>query len=157
MSSLEEEEVAALRKAEQVAVAAPVLPEPKAHECDWHEHGADAAPLGAAIKVSGTQETSLDGWLAHLRDTLYSEDSRLLHAFEGKIRANWQRIEVTAGRTKANRFFFLRCKQCDQYSYGRFGWWAEESADGQDSAAGARDDLANFCNSQRVQSRKRWV
>ena len=90
---------------------------PKAHECDWHEHGADAAPLGAAVAVSGTQETNLQAWLDHLRNTLYSEGSRPLDAFEGKIRANWQRIEVTAGRSKTNRFFFVRCKLCDQYSY----------------------------------------
>ena len=143
-----EEEVAALRQARQAdqaaAVAAPVLPELKAHGCDWHENRAHSAPLGEAIAVSGVQETDPNAWLAHLRDTLYSEDSRPLDAFEGKIRAHWQCIEVTACRTQANRSFHVRCKKCDQYSYGRFGWWA----DGQDSAGGARDDLAKFFKAQ---------
>ena len=130
---------------------------PKAHECDWHEHGADAPPLGAAIAVSGTQETNLQAWLDHLRNTLYDNDCRPLDAFEGKIRANWQRIEVTACRARANRFFHACCKQCAQYSYGRFGWWADRSADGEDSAGGARDDLAKFFNFQGVSSGKPQV
>ena len=96
-----EKEVAALRQAEQAAVGSPVLPEPK-HECDWHEHRADAAPLGAAIAVSGTQETNLQAWLDHLRNTLYDNDSRPLDAFEGKIRAwsrmSWTRREVGGSR-----------------------------------------------------------
>ena len=154
ISSLEKE-VAALRQAEQADVGSPVLPEPK-HTCDWHEHRANA---GEAVSVSGIQETNLDSWLAHLRNTLYSEDSRPLDAFEGKIRANWQRIEVTACRTKANRFFFVRCKLCDQYSYGEFGAWAEQRdrETGQDSPQQARDALAKFFNYQGVPSGKRQV
>ena len=80
VSSSLEKEVAALRQAEQAAVGSPVLPEPK-HECDWHEHRANA---GEAVSVSGTQETNLDAWLDHLRNTLYSEDSRPLDAFGGQ-------------------------------------------------------------------------
>ena len=30
-----------------------------------------------------------------------------------------ERIQATGCRTKANRFFHVRCKQCDQYSYWR--------------------------------------
>ena len=110
VSSLEKEVAAfaALRTAGHAEVGSPVLPEPK-HKCDWHEHRANA---GEAVSVSGIQETNLNSWLDQLRNTLYSEDSRPLDAFEGKIRAYWQCIEVTACRTKANRFFFLRCKQC---------------------------------------------
>ena len=105
--------------------------------------------------MSGIQERNPNSWLDHLRDTLYSEDSRPLDAFEGKIRAHWQCIEVTACRTQANRSFHVRCKKCDQYSYGLFGWWAD-GQDG-DSAGGARDDLAKFFKSQRVHSGKRKV
>ena len=69
--------------------------------------------------MSGTQEKDIDAWLDHLRNTLYSGNSRPLDTLEDKIRANWERIEVTACRTKAKRFFHVRCKQCDQYSYWR--------------------------------------
>ena len=147
ISSLEQK-VAALRLADQAEVVpevvSPELPEPQ-HPCDWHEQRANA---GEAVSVSGIQERSPNSWLDHLRNTLYSEDSRPLDAFEGKIRAHWQCIEVTACRTQANRSFHVRCKKCDQYSYGRFGWWADQSADGQDSAGGARDDLAKFFKAQ---------
>ena len=150
-----EKELAALRQAEQAEVGSPVLPEPK-HTCDWHEHRANA---GEAVSVIGIQETNLNSWLDHLRNTLYSEDSRPLDAFEGKIRANWQRIEVTAGRSKANRFFFVRCKLCDQYSYGEFGAWAEQRdrSAGHDRPAQARDALAKFFNNQGVPSGKSQV
>ena len=62
---------------------------------------------------------------------------------EGKIKANWECIEVTACRTKANRFFHVRCKQCNQYSYGQFGtwavWWSCCSMHYQGAAAPARE------------------
>ena len=41
----------------------------------------------------------------------------------GVWRAESRRIEVTACRTKANRFFHVRCKQSKQCSYGQFGTW----------------------------------
>ena len=66
----------------------------------------------------------------------------------GVWRAESRRIEVTACRTKANRFFHVCCKQCNQYSYGQFGTWAVSNANGEDTAGGARDDLAKFFNFQ---------
>ena len=90
--------------------------------------------------MSGTQEKDLDAWLSHLRSTLYSGDDRPLDTLEGKIRANWERIEATACRTKANRFFHVRCKQCNQYSYGQYGYDARQK--GEDKTA--RADLAQF-------------
>ena len=173
ISSLEKE-VAALRQAGQAAVASPVLPEPKAacaplpaqipqpsvacapvpphgHECAWHEHRPDA---GDPVSVSGNQEKDVDAWLAHLRHTLYSGDSRPLDSLESKIKANWERIEVTTCRSKANRFFHVRCKRCDQCSYGEFGTWAERTENGVDSAEGARFDLAKFFKHRRVPSGK---
>ena len=105
----------------------------------------------------GRQEEDSDTWLAHLRSTLYSSNGRPLDMIEGKIKANWERIEVTACRTKANRFFHVRCKQCNQYSYGQFGTWAVSNATGEDTAGGARDDLAKFFNFQGVPSGKPQV
>ena len=71
---------------------------------------------------------------------------------EGKIKANWERIEVTACRTKANRFFHVRCKQCKQFSYGQFGTWAVPDATGEGTTEGARDNLAKFFKLKEVPS-----
>ena len=156
-----EERVSSLEK-EVAVLRLPPAPEPKAacapllaqHACEWHERRPSA---GAAVSVVGRQEEDSDAWLAHLRSTLYGSDERPLDMLEGKIKANWERIEVTACRTKANRFFHVRCKQCNQYSYGQFGTWAVSNANGEDTAGGARDDLAKFFNFQGVPSGKPQV
>ena len=79
-----------------------------------------------------------------------------------RIRANWHRFEVTACRTKANRFFHVRCKQCKQFSYGQFGTWAlPDDATGECTAARAaeeaRDNLAKFFKLKEVPSGKPQV
>ena len=155
VSSLEKEVVvlrqAAVASPEPKAACAPLLAQ---HACEWHERRPSA---GAAVSVVGRQEEDSDAWLAHLRSTLYSSNEHPLDMLEGKIKANWERIEVTACRTKANRFFHVRCKQCNQYSYGQFGTWAVSNANGEDTAGGARDDLAKFFNFQGVPSGKPQV
>ncbi len=155
VSSLEKE-VAVLR---QAAVASP---EPKAacapllaqHACEWHERRPSA---GAAVSVVGRQEEDSDAWLAHLRTTRYSSNERPLGTLEGKIKANWERIEVTACRTKANRFFHVRCKQSKQCSYGQFGTWAVPDATGVGTTETARDNLAKFFKLKEVPSGKPQV
>ena len=136
---------------EPKAACAPLLAQ---HACEWHERRPSA---GAAVSVVGRQEEDSDAWLAHLRSTLYSSNERPLDLLEGKIKANWERVEVTACRAKANRFFHVRCKQCNQYSYGQFGTWAVSNANGEDTAGEAREDLAKFFNFQGVPSGKPQV
>ena len=128
-------ELAAWRKAAQQAKAvavpalpAPVRPEPKApeskaHECDWHERGADPAQQCVKVPVEGTQERDVQSWLDHLRGTLYVKDTGRFDAFEHLIRNYWERMEVTACRTQANRSFHVRCKKCNEYSFGQYGEW----------------------------------
>ena len=157
-----EKEVVALRQAavaspEPKAACAPLLAQPPhgMHEpCEWHEDRPDA---GDDVSVEGHQEEDSDKWLAHLRATLYSSNQHPLDMLDGRIRARWGRIEVTACRTQANRFFHVRCKDCKQYSYGEFGTWAVPDATGEGTAEGARDNLAKFFKLEEVPSGKPQV
>ena len=83
--------------------------------------------------VDGHQEEDSDVWLAHLRTTLYSSNQHPLDMLERWISDHWEQLEVTACRTKANRSFYVRCKQCNQYSYGHFGMWAVSNTNGEDT------------------------
>ena len=87
-------------------------------------------------------QPDMEAWVSHLRPTLYQSGERPLNALEIHIRANWDNIDVTACRTPANRFFHVRCKQCNQYSYGQYGYDARQK--GEDKTA--RADLAQFFN-----------
>ena len=107
------------------------------HECEWHE----PRPEKEDVYVGGAWlQSDMEVWFSHLRDTLYQSDDGPLNALEDQIRANWERIDVTACRTPANRFFHVRCKQCNQYSYGQYGYDARQK--GEDKTA--RADLAQF-------------
>jgi len=92
--------------------------------------------------VSGNQEREADEWLGHLRNTLFDKDSRVSDQLEDKIKHVWPHIEVTVCRTQANRFFCVRCKKCEQFSYGQYGRWATDLDP--EKPQDARDVLAKF-------------
>ena len=105
----------------------------------WHEH----RPHANHINVSnGEAEGQVDDWLSHLRSTLFQNDTRVLDQLEDNITNIWPDMEVLDCRTKSNRFLYVRCRQCHQFSYGNYGHWAT----GKDSEApqSAIDDLAKF-------------
>ena len=83
-----------------------------------------------------------DDWLHHLRNTLFVDDTRILDKLEDRIKGSWPYIHVLACKTRANRFFYVCCKKCRQFSYGDYGTWAI----GKDPEAPerARHDLAKF-------------
>ena len=113
--------------------------EAEARPCtEWHEHRPDALD----VPVEGTQERDYDKWLNHLRYTLFDQDSRVLDQLENKIKRAWPQLEVFGCRTQANRYFFVCCKKCKQFSYGQYGSWAAETDSKKPQEA--RDDLAKF-------------
>ena len=141
-----EKELASLRQA-QMGQATEASPEPKASEkpsalpqCSWHDSRPNAME---GVSVAGVHEKDMEAWLAHLRSTLYRENSKPLDQLEVKIRPNWERLEVTGCRTQANRFFLVKCKFCDQCCHGQYGAY-----DGDEVAAEARSDLAKFFKSE---------
>ena len=78
-----------------------------------------------------------------MRNTLFDEDSRVLdQQLENKIKRVWPHLKVFGCRTRANRYFFVCCKKCEQFSYGEYGSWAlqKDSKKPQE----ARDELAKF-------------
>ena len=124
---------------------------PHGHECEWHEHRPDLED----VNIDGAWHPEMEAWFSHLRSTLYLSDGRPLDALEGKIRPNWERIDVTACKSQASRFFRVSCKQCNQYSYGQYGSWALQT--GVDTEERCRDDLAKFFKLQGVPSGKPQV
>ena len=64
----------------------------------------------------------------------------------------WDELEVTASKTQANRFFHVRCKRCQQYSYGEWGTWAIAPEAGLTAKEGARDNLEKFFKLKEVPS-----
>jgi len=80
-----------------------------------------------------------DDWLHHLRNTLFVDDTRVLDQLEEKIKCFWPYMEVLACKTKANRFLYVSCIKCRQFSYGSYGNWADSEAPQR-----ARADLAKF-------------
>ena len=83
-----------------------------------------------------------DDWLHHLRNTLFVDDTRILDKLEDRIKGSWPYIQVLACKTRANRFFYVCCIKCRQFSYGDYGTWA--IAKDPEAPQRARDDLAKF-------------
>ena len=83
-----------------------------------------------------------DDWLHHLRNTPFVDETRILDKLEDRIKGSWPYIQVLACKTRANRFFYVCCMKCRQFSYGDYGTWAI----GKDPEAPqrARHDLAKF-------------
>ena len=108
--------------------------------CDqWHEH----RPHANHIDVSnGEAEGKVHDWLDHLRNTLFEDDSRVLDQLEDKIKCNWPYMKVLTCKTKANRFLYVCCIKCGQFSYGDYGNW--EISKNPEAPQRARDDLAKF-------------
>ena len=108
--------------------------------CDqWHESRPHAKHVDAS---TGEPVGKADDWLHHLRNTLFVDDTRILDKLEDRIKGSWPYIQVLACKTRANRFFYVCCMKCRQFSYGDYGTWAI----GKDPEAPqrARDDLAKF-------------
>ena len=108
--------------------------------CDqWHESRPHAKHVDAS---TGEQVGKADDWLHHLRNTLFVDDTRILDKLEDRIKGSWPYIQVLACKTRANRFFYVCCMKCRQFSYGDYGTWAI----GKDPEAPerARHDLAKF-------------
>ena len=108
--------------------------------CDqWHESRPHAKHVDAS---TGEPVGKADDWLHHLRNTLFVDDTRILDKLEDRIKGSWPYIQVLACKTRANRFFYVCCKKCRQFSYGDYGTWAI----GKDPEAPqrARHDLAKF-------------
>ena len=80
-----------------------------------------------------------DDWLHHLRNTLFENDTRVLDNLENRIKGNWPYMKVLACKTRANRFLYVCCIKCRQFSYGSYGSWADSEAPQR-----AREDLAKF-------------
>ena len=109
----------------------------EAPPCDqWHESRPHAKPVAAS---TGEPVGKADDWLHHLRNTLFVDDTRVLDQLEDKIKCFWPYMEVLACKTKANRFLYVSCIKCRQFSYGSYGNWADSEAPQR-----ARDDLAKF-------------
>ena len=112
----------------------------EAPPCDqWHESRPHAKHVDAS---TGEPVGKADDWLHHLRNTLFVDDTRILDKLEDRIKGSWPYIQVLACKTRANRFFYVCCMKCRQFSYGDYGTWAI----GKDPEAPqrARDDLAKF-------------
>ena len=108
--------------------------------CDqWHESRPHAKHVDAS---TGEPVGKADDWLHHLRNTLFVDDTRILDKLEDRIKGSWPYIQVLACKTRANRFFYVCCMKCRQFSYGDYGTWAI----GKDPEAPqrARADLAKF-------------
>ena len=108
--------------------------------CDqWHESRPHAKHVDAS---TGEPVGKADDWLHHLRNTLFVDDTRVLDKLEDRIKGSWPYIQVLACKTRANRFFYVCCMKCRQFSYGDYGTWAI----GKDPKAPqrAREDLAKF-------------
>ena len=108
--------------------------------CDqWHESRPHAKHVDAS---TGEPVGKADDWLHHLRNTLFVDDTRILDKLEDRIKGSWPYIQVLACKTRANRFLYVCCIKCRQFSYGDYGTWAI----GKDPEAPqrAREDLAKF-------------
>ena len=105
--------------------------------CDqWHESRPHAKHVDAS---TGEPVGKADDWLHHLRNTLFENDTRVLDNLENRIKGNWPYMKVLACKTRANRFLYVCCIKCRQFSYGSYGSWADSEAPQR-----AREDLAKF-------------
>ena len=112
----------------------------EAPPCDqWHE----IRPHAKHVDVTtGEPARKADDWLHHLRSTLFENDTRVLDQLEDKIKCNWPYMKVLTCKTKANRFLYVSCIKCGQFSYGDYGNW--EISKNPEAPQRARDDLAKF-------------
>ena len=109
----------------------------EAPPCDqWHESRPHAKHVDAS---TGEPVGKADDWLHHLRNTLFENDTRVLDKLEDRIKGNWPYMKVLACKTRANRFLYVCCIKCRQFSYGSYGSWADSEAPQR-----AREDLAKF-------------
>ena len=70
---------------------------------------------------NGQVETDLSYWISHLESTLYQDDTKKSNALWSALRPVWHHFETTTCRTKANRFYMLRCRACNEIAYGEYG------------------------------------
>jgi len=82
--------------------------------------------LSMPLTQMGTRENDLESWTSHLDSTLFSGCAQKSNAFFFAMRNCWSSMEATACRTKANRFYYVRCKHCEEYVHGEYGHTAGE-------------------------------
>jgi len=124
-----------LAQARNVSLLAPALPSledrptPVAAEQQslkppcMHQKG---SVLSMPLTQMGTRENDLESWTSHLDSTLFSGCAQKSNAFFFAMRNCWSSMEATACRTKANRFYYVRCKHCEEYVHGEYGHTAGE-------------------------------
>ena len=77
--------------------------------------------LTGGLSISGTvEEDCVENWCTHLETTLFDHHSQKSDAFYDAMVVCWKTMEVMSSRTPANRFYYVRCKNCNQYVYDKY-------------------------------------
>ena len=72
--------------------------------------------LTGGLSISGTvEEDCVENWCTHLETTLFDHHSQKSDAFYDAMVGCWDTMVVTSCRTQAHRFYYVRCKNCNQY------------------------------------------
>ena len=108
--------------------------------CTHHGQGTCSAQKG--MRLAGAQETDVWTWNAHLNDTLFSSNTTKGAAVADRLTATEARkFIITSCRTKANRFFHLRCRTCGAVCYGEYDHHRSE-----EQITEVQDSLLRFLN-----------
>ena len=101
-----------------------------------HRQGSE---LTSPMLYEGKVETHFNNWSHHLGSTLFEHSDQKSWAFHKAMERCWSTMVVTACRTQANRFYYVRCRKCNQYVYGDYGGKV-----GVEDKIGAQNKLMQF-------------
>ena len=84
-------------------------------------HGQGTCSAQKAMSFAGAEVTEVWKWHAHLSATLFSSNTTKGDAVADRLTAAQAgNFIITSCRTKANRFFHLRCRSCEAACYGEY-------------------------------------
>ena len=90
-------------------------------------HGQGTCSAQQAMSFAGAEVTEVWKWHAHLSATLFSSNTTKGDAVANRLTATEaSNFIITSCRTKANRFFHLRCRTCGAVCYGEYDHYCSE-------------------------------
>ena len=95
-------------------------------------------------ELAGTEITDVESWHHHLNATLFHSNNKKGWSVQARLtQREASRFKITGCKTKSNRFFHIRCRNCDAVCFGQYDKWCSL-----EEIAQAQNDLLRFLKLQ---------